>query len=368
MIVRDILYELASVGDLPLPQYSPPMTNKRERDAETPISRSSADLSSPSPPESMPRSIAGSRRVHKENSERAAALRHGASSDRISSCDQPSHGVDRSPSQAQIKHEVGPAPPPHIPVQYYSLPVYSNELGRLPLHGQVAFSSDASVHPVHAGPQRGAGYWPPQQQQPPLGSINVANGSGSGMRLNPGPAGIIDGPGGAGYPSLDEMSSMTAGFEMDAAAMAAGMMLDTMAGTLSYGQHVSQPNPPPGMGYGIIGMEGPTGGSMDGYRGLAMDTTGLNVMGNDASGSANRARPSGQQLGHAGLQGQGQQQDMSYQFVDNDTIAMWSTAPTGFECVFLLLQRYLHWFQSSTDLRTLIGWMSGVRISLTSAS
>ncbi|KJA19854.1 hypothetical protein HYPSUDRAFT_167885 [Hypholoma sublateritium FD-334 SS-4] len=151
------------------------------------------------------------------------------------------------------------------------------------------------------------------------------------MRINPGPDTSIDGSCGAGYPPLGEMSSMTAGFEMDAAAMAAGMMLDTMAGTLSYGQHASQPNPPPGMGYGLVGMEGPAGGSMNGYRGLAMDTTGLSAMGNNASGSSNRGGPSGQQLGHAGLQGQGQQQDMSYQFVDNDTIAMWSTAPTGFE-------------------------------------
>ena len=341
IVVRDILYELASVGDLPLPQYSPPPTNKRERDADTPRSSSSAGPSPQMLPENIPRNIAGSRRVNKESSERAAALRHGGSSDRISSCDQPPHGVERRPSRPQIKHEVAPTPPPHVPVQYYSLPVYSNELGRLPLHGQVAFSSDASVHPVHVGPQQGAGYWSSQQGQPPLGSSNMASGSGSGMRINSGPPESIDGTGGVGYPSLGEMSSMTTGFEMDAAAMAAGMMLDAMAGTLSYGQHMSQPNPPPGMGYGLAGMEGSGAGSMDGYRGLAMDTTGMGAMNTDASRSMNRGGPSGQQLGHTGLQGPDQQQDMPYQFVDNDTIAMWSTAPTGFECVFFSRQIFL---------------------------
>lgn len=340
VVVRDILYELASVGDLPLPQYSPPPTNKRERDADTPRSSSSAGPSPQMLPENIPRNIAGSRRVNKESSERAAGMRHGGSSDRITSSDQPSHSVEGRPSRQQIKHEVAPTPPPHVPVQYYSLPVYSNELGRLPLHGQVAFSSDASVHPIHGGPQQGAGYWASQQQQQqPLGSSNVASGSASGMRINSGPPASIDGTGGAGYPSLSEMSSMTTGFEMDAAAMAAGMMLDTMAGTLSYGQHMSQPNPPPGMGYGLVGMEGSGAGSMDGYRGLAMDTTGMGVMSNDASRSMNRG--GSQQLGHTGLQGPDQQQDMPYQFVDNDTIAMWSTAPTGFECVFFSRQIFL---------------------------
>jgi hypothetical protein len=58
---RDILYELASAGSLPLPRASPPATNKRDRDAEdvpnTPESTSStASIDAP-------RQVAGSRRV-----------------------------------------------------------------------------------------------------------------------------------------------------------------------------------------------------------------------------------------------------------------------------------------------------------------
>src|ERR1700720_2158623 len=62
---RDVLCELASAGDFPLPQPSPPSNNKRERGADSPISASSVATSSTSSPgfSEAPRAIAGSRRV-----------------------------------------------------------------------------------------------------------------------------------------------------------------------------------------------------------------------------------------------------------------------------------------------------------------
>lgn len=61
--IWDILYELASAGDLPLPRPSPPATNKRDRDSEsmpeTPESGSSPSAASTD----EPRHIAGSKRV-----------------------------------------------------------------------------------------------------------------------------------------------------------------------------------------------------------------------------------------------------------------------------------------------------------------
>ncbi|KAF9064495.1 fungal-specific transcription factor domain-containing protein [Rhodocollybia butyracea] len=113
----DILYELASVGELPLP--SPINTNKRERE-DVPATGSS-DSSPPLrfsdalPPE--PRTTAGSRRV--------SAAHNGA----------PKNAYSTAPSVAQIENRVVDETPP------LSLPMYSNELGRLPLHGQLEFSA-----------------------------------------------------------------------------------------------------------------------------------------------------------------------------------------------------------------------------------
>jgi hypothetical protein len=63
-VCRDILYELACVGELPLPKPSPPSI-KRERDDEPSPDSSglSPSTSSPSPSIDEPRPIAGSRRV-----------------------------------------------------------------------------------------------------------------------------------------------------------------------------------------------------------------------------------------------------------------------------------------------------------------
>ncbi|KAF9479628.1 hypothetical protein BDN70DRAFT_878593 [Pholiota conissans] len=352
----DILYELASVGELPLPQASPPATNKRERDSETPISATPGELSSQkhTPVETMPRSIAGSRRVNKDSSfansagsippsfppqqhpslgnvvaDSKPALRHRASSSTLqstaaspiplASSELPLPLVDSPPS-------LGPRPP-HAPVQYYALPVYSNELGRLPLHGQVAFSADAPLQqPSNLQPQPGMNYW-----SPPVSGNNLGVGiAGSSTTTN------------TGFPSMSDMStmsSMTTGYEMDSTAIAAGMMFDTMAGTLPFNHHRQHSHHAhrhslhhgeqvggPAVGVGSYGMSDIEGGGnpMDGFRGIGMDTTG--GMGG-ASGSRNVL---GEHLGQPG-QGSSHQPDLTYPFVDNDTIAMWSTAPCGFE-------------------------------------
>lgn len=98
---RDIIYELASVGDLPLPNSTPLYSNKRERDTDSPASTRTSDaipssLLSPN----TTRSIVGSGRV-KEN-------------------------IRQSFLNAE----------PAEPWGAYSLPVYSEELGRLPVHGE----------------------------------------------------------------------------------------------------------------------------------------------------------------------------------------------------------------------------------------
>ena len=96
---RDVLCELASVGDFPLPQSNLASSCKRERDADNPSSTGTAPtLTSTSVPEG-PRNIAGSRRVASNT-----------------------NTTSTTSSLAQ--------PPP------FSLPMYSDDLGRLPLHNE----------------------------------------------------------------------------------------------------------------------------------------------------------------------------------------------------------------------------------------
>ncbi|KAG6840164.1 hypothetical protein C0991_008486 [Blastosporella zonata] len=96
----DIMYELASVGDLPLPKASPSgVSNKRDRDCDSPAG-SIATTSSPAPSTPEPRAIVGLRRAANKTS--------------------------------QIQQGLQPEPP-------YPLPVYSNELGRFPVNMQGQF-------------------------------------------------------------------------------------------------------------------------------------------------------------------------------------------------------------------------------------
>ncbi|KIY44293.1 hypothetical protein FISHEDRAFT_51737 [Fistulina hepatica ATCC 64428] len=110
----DVLFELASFGDLPLPQPSPtPSSNKRDRDADSP--RSVDTASTPASSSEMPnddrtsRAIAGSRRVRdSQKASAATAALHGS-------------GMYDA----------------HHP--FFALPMHSDELGRLPLHGDITW-------------------------------------------------------------------------------------------------------------------------------------------------------------------------------------------------------------------------------------
>ena len=97
----DILYELVSVGDLPLPQASPSPSNKRERDSDSPLS---AELSNTdtSPLLEGCRVIAGSRRVS---------------------------GAKKAMQQQTAMQER-----PAQPRNEFQLPIHTHDLGKMPLH------------------------------------------------------------------------------------------------------------------------------------------------------------------------------------------------------------------------------------------
>ena len=130
------MYELAFAGDLPLPSSPPSHSNKRERDADSPASSNNSDtVSSPLIPQDAPRNIAGSRRVR--------------------------DSIRQSPPAESTRRSQ--------PQGVYTLPVYSEELGRLPVHGQVAFSSQGTSPSNNSS----FSYW----NHGPSHDINIPGGS-----------------------------------------------------------------------------------------------------------------------------------------------------------------------------------------------
>ena len=124
----DILYELVSVGDLPLPQASPNPSNKRERDSDSPLSAEASNANT-SPSVEGSRVIAGSRRVS---------------------------GAKKAMQKQTVMQE--------NPVQSrneFQLPIHTHDLGKMPLHS-------IAEYPTGFGPslvgQDQAGQ--PNQEQP----------------------------------------------------------------------------------------------------------------------------------------------------------------------------------------------------------
>ncbi|KAL0070197.1 Gypsy retrotransposon integrase-like protein 1 [Marasmius tenuissimus] len=125
----DILYGLASLGELPLPQIGPATTNKRGRDEDSPISATTISEGSSPRVDNEHRNIAGSRRAMK-----ASASAPGSTTQ-------------------TTQQTVSP------------LPMYSDELGRLPVYGQ-HMTTQAEWTQLDDG----AGFWFPPIDVEPLAS------------------------------------------------------------------------------------------------------------------------------------------------------------------------------------------------------
>ncbi|KAH9481126.1 putative transcriptional regulatory protein [Psilocybe cubensis] len=344
----DILYELASVGDLPLPQHSPSSNNKRERDSDDPIGASDSqqsDSDNSGEPiafgtdefiiSSLPfgnnnsssnRNIAGSRRV--ESSIRSAqALQSEMHQQGFTPSSSPTHQRSlahrSSQSRMQLQHErslVSSINQNQVqsrsPVEF-ALPLYSNELGRIPLHGQVTFSDQVTTHPplTQQPQQHHTNYW--------YGDSTGGGNSNSASLLS----GNISGSSSTlamPYRPVGEMSTMTQDFGMDATSMAAGTMFDTMSGALAF-SHQAQF----GMGSGSSSNTISPAASAQSLR----SSIGNDIGTQGALGSMNPHNLLSQHYPqqHTGNVGVAQPDPASYQFVDSDIMAMWSNAPSGFE-------------------------------------
>lgn len=335
IISRDILYELASVGDLPLPQNLP--SNKRERDSDSPISATVSETANTPPLPDGPRTLAGSKRVNKDSISRSplqqyhqtpALRRHQplpttAPTTEISETlmlDSTTHSSPASSSMTQSQRQQ----------ELYALPLYSNELGRIPLHGEVKFSTQAQTppqpipssssqpHPQHSHPhipQHQAidpgGFWYTFEQAQMRGLQSMGMGpegplveqSSTSVPSSLGGPDTLSGPGGGGGSTsqsdadfiFGQLAAMgyPAPFSATLPHMLNGMgmgMLGTQElreqGMLQQQQRFGPSSPNPGVGPGVSGGMGGAGGS-------------------------------GEQEEHG--------------FLDSDTLAMWSAAPTGFE-------------------------------------
>lgn len=328
---------MASVGDLPLPQGSPP-SNKRERDSDSPISSATSDHTSTPPPlADGSRTLAGSKRVNKETSGPGGGGVSGGSIPlkRSQPREQP-HNVpilqqpptvpsqdvpdslmldSSSPSSATL--------PQQQQQELYTLPMYSDELGRIPLHGQIKFSPHAQAPPASSHPHHSHAlgghlhqHIPNHQPVDPGGlwySFEQAQMRGLqdfGMVPNP----SLMGPGGRSGLGGDVAGSQAeADYIFNQLAMgypAAPYPPDMQSG------HMPQTLSGMGMGVGMLGG----GGGMRGNE-MMQSRYGLDTDSATASGS--------------GLGGQGddaeRQQQRQHGYLDSDTMAMWSAAPRGFE-------------------------------------
>ncbi|KIK97466.1 hypothetical protein PAXRUDRAFT_10160 [Paxillus rubicundulus Ve08.2h10] len=275
-----ILRDLATVGDLPLPESSPQGGTKRVRDSESPPL---LDPSPPTPPEG-PRPVAGSRRVHR--------------------------GVS-SHSQSPPHH---PQPPqPHHVSPTFTLPLYTNELGRLPIHGQLNFSSNGFTAPPP--PTSTASSTPPQVDSsnmwfsPPL--LPGAGAHHPPSRASSAPSSHMHEYAHANVPPAYTMDELFY-----------DQMVPFEGGFVGQSQHPS----PDGAHFGVSG--GGRGGGRHGGIQALIDAASVGGQSGLMSVQANGH-------GHAG--------------VDPGTLAVWSAAPTGFEQVYFLILLFVLSFHGLTD-------------------
>ncbi|KIJ13153.1 hypothetical protein PAXINDRAFT_100848 [Paxillus involutus ATCC 200175] len=372
-----ILRDLAAAGDLPLPESSPQGGTKRVRDSESPPPLSDHF---PSTPPEGPRPIAGSRRVQRD----------------VHSQPPPQHSHSHSHSQPPQPQHVSPT---------FNLPLYTNELGRLPIRGQVNFSSNGftattTTTSTSPAPQRDVHSQPPPQHshshsQPPQpqhvsptfnlplytnelgrlpihGQVNFSsNGFTATTTTSTSPAPQVDSnmwyspllPGAGAHPHHPPSRASSApSSHMHDYAHAHGngngngngppaytmdeLFYDQM-GTFNGGYAHPSPDGAPFSVEGGGAVGGVGGGAGGGGRGSGRHggTGGIQALIDAASMSGQpglmsvsaQANGHGHEHGHGHAQGHGHAhghahgQGHGHAGVDPGTLAMWSTAPTGFE-------------------------------------
>lgn len=274
-----------------------------------------------------PRPMAGSRRVTHQQRKIAESMTSGPV--QVEDIDQPLVHVQPSPDMTTAGS--GPHPPPQQQQQqsqsqqqqqqqYFSLPVYSDELGRIPLHSQIEFSSPAQQQQQSMSHHQP--YWYNGSQQPggPAAGPTRVNVNVN-VNVSSGPAQSISMPLSAGGRPIGQEQQQ--GIPSTSPTGYAGIPDAGSAGPPQmYSQHQ----------LGVLGYAG-------GYHHATSGSSGAGVSSRRQEGhyAMGRGHPPPQyQYPPPQQPPQQQPQPGSQQnFVDSDTMTMWSNAPTGFECVLL---------------------------------
>ena len=157
---RDSLHELTHIENLSQPQPNPP-ANKRERDSEVPIVSLSPPMASLSPPKDdslllsdVPRYISGLQRVTRrvlmpmrqlplpQETRSAAQEDLSQAQDQLRLLPPPQSSQAQRPLHAQRSSD---SLQPPQPSEHYRLPLYSNELARLPPHGKFSITGQSPL-------------------------------------------------------------------------------------------------------------------------------------------------------------------------------------------------------------------------------
>ncbi|KAF9223948.1 hypothetical protein BS17DRAFT_705117 [Gyrodon lividus] len=264
----DVLYELASVGELPLPHPSFTAETKFEGCSDSP----SSSANSVSTSEEGPRTIAGSRYIQQDSRSRT--------------------------QYQQFQHVSSP----------FTLPLYSSDLGQLPLHRQINF-------PINTSTASSTASTPPQMDP-------------QNVRYPPSSTGThrsLDGPSPAPAPSH------THDFTHPRYSMH-DLFYDqstSPSGSTFASQH-SSPHTQ------FAGTTSTTYGAGGGAGGQAW--TGGYAATNDSRALMDTASASVHMDVHV--------HEHWHDMVDPATIAMWSAAPTGFEYVSISLAFLDDWIQA----------------------
>ena len=348
---RDILNELAYVGDLPLPQPSPP-ANKRERDSEVPMASLSPPKDDSPSPSDVPRNISGLQRVtrHVPIPMRHLPLpletRSAAQEDQSQTQDQlrlfPPPQLSQAHRPLHAQRSSDNLQPPQ-PSEYYRLPMYSNELATLPPHGKFSMTGQSPLdYQSHS-------YWyPPTELASDNGTTNTnvtspiignSNTSSSSSTFS------------YRYPVVIETKSSTQGY--DVIGGGAGSLMDTTGSSAMY--NLSAPhNYYPGAPDSDTGSYvAPTRSNRNSYAGSSSpsgESYGAPAISSTPSHAASALPVNsmgmyrGQSLGggmvfasqgsHLGVADKYAEQRQT-PYIDPDLMSTWSTVPNGFAYVFL---------------------------------
>lgn len=285
-LFRDILCELATMGDFPLPQPSPPATNKRRRYSESSMfgehtydAMLSVDTL---------RDIAGSQRVN------------GDASTPISLPLLPQQIFSAGEQQEQpirLQHPSNSQEQPPSPRQF-ALPMYSNDLARLPDdYGQTTFST------MGQSPHDHQTYWYPSS----AGGQYVSGGENPVTNFF------------ASTPSCVASGSFSGS---DFTGMESAVREMLAAGSEDMARHYPLSLSP---------SEGRSTGSSTTLMGDSISVDAVyreSQFGGSRMSHSNPHTPVGSgslRLPHV------EQQQLQYPEVDQDMLSMWSTVPSGFE-------------------------------------